>query len=77
MHPGGEAGASETATAGERGTPSSLRWQYQTLGYVPSTMQRSVLTVEGYVDQYPSPEDLRLFMNEYRTDGDSSTFTVI
>jgi tripeptidyl-peptidase-1 len=86
--PSGEAGAPEKAAAGERGTPSlssraqdvtpsTLRWQYETLGYVPSATLRNVLAVGGYFNQYPSPDDLSLFMNEHRTDGDSATFTVI
>ena len=83
--PSGEAGASENATLEERGmaplssriTPSLLRWQYQTLGYVPAATHRNVLGVFGLLGEYPSPDDLSLFMSRYRTDGDFGTFTVV
>ena len=87
MRFGGEA-FSEKVAAGERGTaslssrdlyvsPSLLRWQYNTFDYVPSATHLNVLGVTGYFGQYPSPDDLRLFMDKYRTDGDYATFTVI
>ena len=47
------------------------RWQYQTFGYVPTERRQNFLAVAGssYLNDYPSPDDLRLFMNGYRTDG--------
>ena len=88
VRPSEEAGAPENAAMGERGTaplsrgivditPSLLRWQYQTLGYVPAAMHRNVLGIFGLLNDYPSPDDLSLFMSRYRTDGDFGTFTVV
>ncbi|KAH8992289.1 subtilisin-like protein [Lactarius hatsudake] len=57
-------------------TPSYLRWLYKTLGYTPKATDRNALGIAGYGGQYPSPQDLALFMNEYRTDGEDATFTV-
>ncbi|KAH9165964.1 subtilisin-like protein [Lactarius sanguifluus] len=57
-------------------TPSYLRWLYKTLGYAPKATDRNALGIAGYRGQFPSPQDLALFMNEYRTDGEDATFTV-
>jgi tripeptidyl-peptidase-1 len=88
MRLSGEAGTPEKAAVRERGTesllsrfqyvtPSSLRWQYQTLGYVPTATHQNFLAVAGYLNDYLSLVDLRLFMDGYRTDADFATFTVI
>ncbi len=75
MRPGGAAGALAKAAAGEPGTalssrnghvsPSLLRWPYKTSGYA----DQNVPGAAGYLNDHPSLDDLRLFMNEYRTDG--------
>ncbi|KAH9168350.1 subtilisin-like protein [Lactarius sanguifluus] len=57
-------------------TPSCLRSLYKTLGYVPTTTDRNALGIAGYGGQFPSPQDLALFMQEYRTDGEDATYTV-
>ncbi|KAH9012241.1 subtilisin-like protein [Lactarius deliciosus] len=57
-------------------TPSYLRTLYRTSGYAPKATDRNALGIAGYGGQFPSPQDLTLFMNEYRTDGDDATFTV-
>ncbi|KAH8986678.1 subtilisin-like protein [Lactarius akahatsu] len=57
-------------------TPSYLRWLYKTLGYAPKATDRNALGIAGFGGQFPSPQDLALFMNEYRTDGEDATFTV-
>ncbi|KAH8979044.1 subtilisin-like protein [Lactarius akahatsu] len=57
-------------------TPSYLRWLYRTSGYAPKATDRNALGIAGYGGQFPSPEDLALFMNEFRTDGEDATFTV-
>ncbi|KAH8979042.1 subtilisin-like protein [Lactarius akahatsu] len=57
-------------------TPSYLRWLYRTSGYAPKATDRNALGIAGYGGQSPSPEDLALFMNEFRTDGEDATFTV-
>ncbi|KAH9167584.1 subtilisin-like protein [Lactarius sanguifluus] len=72
----GKAG-SELSSRDEDGiTPSYLRWLYKTSGYAPKATDRNALGITGYEWQFPSPQDLTLFMNEYRTDGDDATFTV-
>ncbi|KAH9175112.1 subtilisin-like protein [Lactarius sanguifluus] len=57
-------------------TPSYLRWLYKTLGYAPKATDRNALGIAGYDGDVPSPQDLALFMTEYRTDGEDATFTV-
>ncbi|KAH8990968.1 subtilisin-like protein [Lactarius akahatsu] len=58
-------------------TPSFLRWFYKTSRYVPLAADRNVLSVAGYLDDYPSPFDLREFMNQYRFDATSATYNVV
>ncbi|KAF8263390.1 subtilisin-like protein [Lactarius quietus] len=57
-------------------TPSDLRSLYKTEGYVPAAADRNVLGIAGFARQYPSPQDLKIFMKEYRTDGEDATYTV-
>ncbi|KAH9025815.1 subtilisin-like protein [Lactarius hengduanensis] len=57
-------------------TPSFLRWQYRTWGYMPTAMDKNVLGIVGLNNQYPSPRDLEIFMNKYRY-GAYATFTVV
>ncbi|KAI9439489.1 subtilisin-like protein [Lactarius psammicola] len=57
-------------------TPSYLRRLYDSESYKPSAMDRNMLGVAGYHGEYPSPADLRLFMENYRTDGVDATYTV-
>ncbi|KAH9029449.1 subtilisin-like protein [Lactarius hengduanensis] len=79
MYPstGVEAEAKAVLSRREEGaTPSYLRWLYKTMGYVPKATDRNALGIAGYGGQFPSPQDLKLFMKEYRTDGEDATFTV-
>ncbi|KAI9453050.1 P-loop containing nucleoside triphosphate hydrolase protein [Lactarius psammicola] len=74
--------APANAAAGEFGTvllncnghvtPLLLRWLYRTPGYVPAAADQNVA---GNLNDYPISDDLRLFVDEYRTDGVSATFT--
>lgn len=57
-------------------TPSFLRWQYRTWGYMPTAMDKNVLGIVGFNRQYPSPWDLGTFMNKYRYGG-YATFTIV
>ncbi|KAH8989921.1 peptidase S8/S53 domain-containing protein [Lactarius hatsudake] len=57
--------------------PSYMRWLYNTMGYVPKAADRNVLGIVGFKGDYPSPQDLELFMEEFRTDGEDATFTVL
>ncbi|KAH9060152.1 subtilisin-like protein [Lactarius vividus] len=57
--------------------PSVLRSLYQTAEYVPAATDQNVLAVTGYLDSYPSPADLAVFMNECREDAIGATFEVV
>ncbi|KAH8993853.1 subtilisin-like protein [Lactarius hatsudake] len=57
-------------------TPSSLRSFYKTSSYVPSAADQNVLGVVCYRGDYSSPDDLREFMNQYRSDATSATYSV-
>ncbi|KAH8983973.1 subtilisin-like protein [Lactarius hatsudake] len=57
-------------------TPAFLRWLYSTLAYVPSAMDRNVVGVTGYKNEYPSPADLTSYMRKYRPDGIDATYVV-
>ncbi|KAH9159906.1 subtilisin-like protein [Lactarius sanguifluus] len=58
-------------------TPSFLRTLYKTSSYVPLAAGWNTLGVAGYLGQYPSPDDLRQFMNEYRSDATDATYRVV
>ncbi|KAI9436599.1 subtilisin-like protein [Lactarius indigo] len=58
-------------------TPSALRWIYNTLGYGPAAIDRNKLGIIGFLGDSPSPNDLKKFMTEYRTDGEDASFKVI
>ncbi|KAH9035676.1 subtilisin-like protein [Lactarius hengduanensis] len=58
-------------------TPSYLRWLYKRLGYVPTAVDRNAIGIASYMMQYPSPQDLKYFMTEFRTDGEDATYTVL
>ncbi|KAH9161572.1 subtilisin-like protein [Lactarius sanguifluus] len=60
-------------------TPSYLRSLYKTVTYQPAALDMSVLGITGFHDQYPSAEDLTLFMTLHRSDAvdPDPTFTVI
>ncbi|KAH9056342.1 subtilisin-like protein [Lactarius vividus] len=58
-------------------TPSFLRWLYKTSGYVPFSAGQNMLGVAGYTGDYPSPDDLWQFMNEYRSDATLATYSIV
>ncbi|KAF8262652.1 peptidase S8/S53 domain-containing protein [Lactarius quietus] len=58
-------------------TPASLRSFYRTSAYVPTAANWNVIGVAGFKSEYPSPEDLMIFMKEYRADGSFATYTVV
>ena len=76
----GKAGSGEFVTVlssrEDRVTPSSLRSLYKTGAYVPAAADRNMLGIVGYAANYPSPQDLKTFMEAYRIDGADATFTV-
>ncbi|KAH9015095.1 subtilisin-like protein [Lactarius pseudohatsudake] len=74
--PGGEPGT-VLSRRDQYVTPSFLRSFYKTSSYVPLAADRNVLGVTGYLNDWPSPDDLRQFMNQYRSDATSATYTVV
>ncbi|KAH9003625.1 subtilisin-like protein [Lactarius hatsudake] len=62
------AGAHEESTSG--GACDGI-----TSSYVPAA-DRNAIGVIGFLDDSPNPDDLRQFMNEYRLDATSTTYTV-
>ncbi|KAH8990963.1 subtilisin-like protein [Lactarius akahatsu] len=68
MRHDGAAGAQKKVPTGGPGTTSR---------YVSLAADRNVLGVVGLLGDYPSPDDLREFMNEYRFDATSATYSVV
>ncbi|KAI9451469.1 subtilisin-like protein [Lactarius psammicola] len=56
--------------------PSYLRRLYKTEAYEPVAMGRNSLGILGLQDEYPSQEDLMVFMTIFRKDAIDATFTV-
>ncbi|KAH8993813.1 subtilisin-like protein [Lactarius hatsudake] len=63
--------------AREQTKPSFLRSFYRTSSYVPLAADRNVLSVAGYLGDWPSLSDLREFMNQFRSDATSATYSVV
>jgi tripeptidyl-peptidase-1 len=58
--------------------PAFLRWIYSTGEYVPFATARNRLAVAGFVeDEFPSQEDLTLFMDRFFYNAQAATFTVV
>ena len=53
-----------------------MRWLYKTFAYVPAAIDKNVLGVAGFGNQYPSQEDLTRFKTVLRSDPVDVTFTV-
>ncbi|KAF8264387.1 subtilisin-like protein [Lactarius quietus] len=58
-------------------SPSFLSRLYNTWSYTPAASYRNTLAIVGYRWDYPSPTDLRAFMEKYRSDGVDGTYTVV
>jgi tripeptidyl-peptidase-1 len=56
--------------------PSTLRWLYNLQGYTPAATDRNRLGVVGFGGEYPNPEDLTRFSNDFDTASVGATFTV-
>ncbi|KAH9025521.1 subtilisin-like protein [Lactarius pseudohatsudake] len=54
-----------------------LHWLYKSAAYVPAATDRNILGVTGFVEQYPSPTDLRTFMDRFHSPGTGATYTVV
>ncbi|KAF8263869.1 subtilisin-like protein [Lactarius quietus] len=74
--PPSEAGIGPSRPSKISVTPSILRSLYNTEDYVPAAVDRNVLGIAGYSGQFPNPQDLKQFMEKYRTDGEDATYTV-
>ncbi len=57
-------------------TPSDLRSLYKTSAYVPAATDQNELGVAGYLNDYPSPTDLTMFMRECREDAVDAFYEV-
>ncbi|KAH9171151.1 hypothetical protein EDB89DRAFT_2230180 [Lactarius sanguifluus] len=58
-------------------TPSYLRQLYNMMEYVPVATLQNTLAVAGYFGDYPRQEDLTTFMEKYRSDGLTATFSLM
>ncbi|KAH9163927.1 subtilisin-like protein [Lactarius sanguifluus] len=58
-------------------TPSFLRSLYKTAEYTPAATDRNALGIVGIINDYPSPEDLAMFLSEYRSDATDAAITVV
>ncbi|KAH9171159.1 hypothetical protein EDB89DRAFT_2181759, partial [Lactarius sanguifluus] len=58
-------------------TPSYLRQLYNMMEYVPAATLQNTLAVAGYFGDYPRQEDLTTFMEKYRSDGLTATFSLM
>ncbi|KAI9438396.1 subtilisin-like protein [Lactarius psammicola] len=56
--------------------PPDLRWLYKTSAYVPVATDRNTLGIGGFMNEYPSPVDLKTFMTECREDAVGTTYRV-
>ncbi|KAH9056340.1 subtilisin-like protein [Lactarius vividus] len=74
--PGGDPGT-VLSSRDQDATPAFLRWLYKTSRYVPLATDRNMLGVAGYLSDWPSLDDLRQFMSEYRSDATSATYRVV
>jgi tripeptidyl-peptidase-1 len=54
-------------------TPAYLHWLYNTWGYMPAATDRNVIGVLGFLGDYPSQDDLDMFMNAYFSEGAGTT----
>ncbi|KAH9029515.1 subtilisin-like protein [Lactarius pseudohatsudake] len=74
--PGGDPGT-VLSNRDEYTTPSFLRTLYKTSTYVPLAAGWNMLGVAGYDGDWPSLDDLGLFMDEYRFDAIDATYRVV
>ncbi|KAH8999063.1 subtilisin-like protein [Lactarius akahatsu] len=62
---------------GDWTTPSFLRSLYKTTEYTPAAADRNAIGIVGILNDYPSPEDLAMFVSEYRSDGTDAAITIV
>ncbi|KAF8262250.1 peptidase S8/S53 domain-containing protein [Lactarius quietus] len=56
--------------------PNTLRWMYHTAEYTVTKPARNLVGMVGAVGDMPSREDLREFLEKYRTDAVTASFTL-
>ncbi|KAI9442714.1 subtilisin-like protein [Lactarius indigo] len=56
--------------------PSFLRWLYGTEACKPAAIDRNSLGIVGFLNDFPSPTDLKASMRKNRSDGKHATITV-
>ncbi|KAH9170348.1 subtilisin-like protein [Lactarius sanguifluus] len=74
--PGGDPGT-VLSSRDQYVTPSFLRSFYKTSSYVPLAAGWNLLGAAGYLGDWPSPDDLRQFMSQYRSDAISATYRAV
>ncbi|KAH9011948.1 subtilisin-like protein [Lactarius deliciosus] len=74
--PGGDPGT-VLSSRDQDVTPAFLRTLYKTSTYVPLAAGWNMLGAVGYLGNYPSFDDLRQFMSEYRSDATDVTYRVV
>ena len=60
----------------ENVTPEFLRWLCKTFAYTPAVTAKNSLGIAGFANEFPSPSDLRLFMDALCEDAVDATYTV-
>jgi tripeptidyl-peptidase-1 len=58
-------------------TPACLRRLYNTEGYKPQATAVNKLGIAGYLQEFASHSDLRVFMTRFRRDAENATFSVV
>ncbi|KAH9031404.1 subtilisin-like protein [Lactarius deliciosus] len=74
--PGGDPGT-VLSSRDQSVTPSSLRSFYKMSRYVPLAAGWNMLGVAGFLGNWPSLDNLRQFMNQYRSDATDATYRVV
>ncbi|KAH9024610.1 subtilisin-like protein [Lactarius hengduanensis] len=58
-------------------SPWFLSSLYKTTEYRPAAADRNALGIVGILNDYPSPEDLAMFLSDYRPNAADAAFTVV
>ncbi|KAF8268694.1 subtilisin-like protein [Lactarius quietus] len=58
-------------------TPAFLRSLYKSAEYVPVATDRNVLGITGFHEEYASHDDLKKFMDKFRSDASDATFSIV
>ncbi|KAF8268685.1 subtilisin-like protein [Lactarius quietus] len=58
-------------------TPAFLRSLYKSEEYVPAAIDKNVLGITGFQGEYASYDDLKKYMDNFRSDASDATFSVV